>query len=73
MAGEDGHDAGVTDTQCLGRAGPNEVLPPRAEVLTLVDNDHPDARFAVRWDDALYLAGDALQEEAGYDPPLPAG
>lgn len=44
-------------------------LLPRADALTLVDSDHPEARLAVRWDDALRLAGNALQEEAGYDPP----
>ena len=44
-------------------------LLPRADVLQLADNDQPDARFAIRWDDALRLASDALQEEAGYDPP----
>jgi hypothetical protein len=44
-------------------------LLPRADVLTFVDNDHPDAQFAVMWDDAFGLAGDALKEEAEYDPP----
>lgn len=45
------------------------ALLPRADVLTPVDNDHPDARFSVRWGDALRLAGAALDEKAGYDPP----
>jgi hypothetical protein len=44
-------------------------LLPRVDVLVFGDNEDPDARFAVRWDDAFRLAGDALQEEAGYDPP----
>jgi len=44
-------------------------LLPRADVLMLVDNDHPGALINVRFDDALRLASDALHEEAGYDPP----
>ena len=44
-------------------------LLPQADVLMFVDNDHPGASFAVRWDDVLRLAGDALQEEARHDPP----
>jgi uncharacterized protein YtpQ (UPF0354 family) len=44
-------------------------LLPRAHVLMLVDNDHPGASINVRFDDALRLASDALQEEAGYDAP----
>jgi uncharacterized protein YtpQ (UPF0354 family) len=44
-------------------------LLPRADMLTFPDNDHPDAHLAVSWDDTLQLAGDALQEQAGYDPP----
>jgi hypothetical protein len=44
-------------------------LLPRADLLTVIDNDHPSGQFAVRWDDALRLAGDALQEEPAYDPP----
>jgi hypothetical protein len=38
-------------------------------VVAFGDNDHPDARFTVPWEDAFRLAGDALQEEADYDPP----
>jgi hypothetical protein len=37
-------------------------------MLTFSDTDHPGARFAGRRDDAFRLAGDALREEAGYDP-----
>lgn len=44
-------------------------LLPRADLVTVIDNDHPSGQFAVRWDDALRLAGDALQEEPAYDPP----
>src|SRR5258708_9344016 len=44
-------------------------LLPRADVLAFGDNDHPDAQFTVTWEDAFRLAGDALQEEADYDPP----
>jgi hypothetical protein len=44
-------------------------LLPRADVLAFGDNDHPGAQFAVPWDDTFRLAGDALQEEAEYDPP----
>lgn len=43
-------------------------LLPRADMLTFSDTDHPGARFAGRRDDAFRLAGDALREEAGYDP-----
>jgi hypothetical protein len=44
-------------------------LLPHADVLAFADNDHPDARFAVSWDDAFRVAGSVLHEEAGYDPP----
>jgi hypothetical protein len=44
-------------------------LLPRVDTLAFVDIDHQDAQFFVKWDDAFRLAGDALQEEAGYDPP----
>lgn len=44
-------------------------LLPRADVLNLVDNDHPAAQFAVTWDDAFRLAGHALREEPEHDPP----
>jgi hypothetical protein len=44
-------------------------LLPRADVFNFVDNDHTDAQFAVAWDDAFRLAGEAIQEDAGYDPP----
>ena len=44
-------------------------LLPRADVVAFGDNDHPDAQFTVTWEDASRLAGDALQEEADYDPP----
>lgn len=44
-------------------------LLPRADVLVLGDNDDPGTRFAVPWDDALRIAGDALCEEAACDPP----
>ena len=44
-------------------------LLPRADVINFVDNDHTDAQFTVTWDDAFRLAGDALQEDARYDPP----
>jgi hypothetical protein len=44
-------------------------LVPEADVVLLGDNDHPGARFAVRWSDALRLAGDALHEEPTLDPP----
>jgi hypothetical protein len=36
----------------------------------LIAGDDPADQFLVRWDDAFRLAGDALQEEAAYDPPL---
>jgi hypothetical protein len=45
-------------------------LLPQADVLVLGDTAYPKARFAVPWDDALHIAGDALSEEPGYDPPL---
>ena len=44
-------------------------LLPRADVLAFGDTENPGAQLAVRWDDVLRLAGDALPEEAGYDPP----
>ena len=43
-------------------------LVPRVDVLLFGDNDNADAKFAVRWDDAMALAGDALQPEPGYEP-----
>jgi hypothetical protein len=43
-------------------------LLPLADVLMLVDHDHPSTSINVRWDDALRHASDALHEEAGYDP-----
>lgn len=45
-------------------------LLPQADAIVLGDTDHPDARFAVRWDDAMRIAGDVLHEEAQYSPPL---
>lgn len=50
--------------------GVNNGLLPRADVLMLIAGDDPADQFLVRWDDAFRLAGDALQEEAAYDPPL---
>lgn len=44
-------------------------LLPRADVLMLTDNNNPDTHIAIRWDDAVRIAGHSLQEEAGYDPP----
>jgi uncharacterized protein YtpQ (UPF0354 family) len=44
-------------------------LVPRVDVLLFGDNDNADSKFAVRWDDAMALAGDALQPEPGYEPP----
>jgi hypothetical protein len=44
-------------------------LLPRADVLVLVDNDHPGESINVGFDDALRHASHALHEEAGYDPP----
>lgn len=44
-------------------------LLPKADVLILGDTDHSGTQFAVTWDDALRMAGDALREEAEYDPP----
>jgi hypothetical protein len=44
-------------------------LLPRADLVAFADNDHPDAEFTVTWQDVFRLAGDALQEKAGYDPP----
>ncbi|MBO0838152.1 MAG: hypothetical protein J2P28_21915 [Actinobacteria bacterium] len=46
-------------------------LLPQADVVNLVDTDHPEpgAQFSVRWDDAMRVAADALYEEAEYDPP----
>jgi hypothetical protein len=44
-------------------------LLPRADVLALRDNKDPAPYFAVRWDDALRVAGHALHEEPSYDPP----
>lgn len=44
-------------------------LLPRADMLNLVDDDHPGDQFAITWDDAIRLAGDALEEQAAFDPP----
>jgi hypothetical protein len=44
-------------------------LLPRVDALAFGDNEDPGAQFAVRWDDALRVAGHALQEEPSYDPP----
>jgi hypothetical protein len=44
-------------------------LLPRADVLSVIDNDDPEALFAVPWDVAIGLAGGALHEDAAYDPP----
>jgi hypothetical protein len=44
-------------------------LLPRADILAFTDNQAPDAQFAVRWDDALRVAGHVLHEEPSYDPP----
>jgi hypothetical protein len=44
-------------------------LLPRVDVLAFGDNEDPGAQFAVRWDDALRVAGHVLQEEPSYDPP----
>jgi hypothetical protein len=42
---------------------------PQVDVLAFRDNEDPGVQFAVRWDDALRLAGHLLQEEPGCDPP----
>ncbi|HET9654258.1 MAG TPA: hypothetical protein VFP72_02815 [Kineosporiaceae bacterium] len=44
-------------------------LLPQADYVLLGDNDDPVPPIAVPWDQALRLAGDAL-EPTGYDPPL---
>ncbi|HYK70872.1 MAG TPA: hypothetical protein VEV45_23230 [Streptosporangiaceae bacterium] len=44
-------------------------LIPQADVVLFGDNDNQEARFAVRWGDAVRLAGQALHEEAAFDPP----
>jgi hypothetical protein len=44
-------------------------LLPRVDVLAFADNEDPGAQFAVGWDDALRIAGHALQEEPSCDPP----
>jgi hypothetical protein len=43
-------------------------LVPHADFLAFVDNETKD-QFAVRWRDALEIAGDALRREPGLDPP----
>jgi hypothetical protein len=43
-------------------------LLPRVDYLILGDNDVEGDMLAVRWDDAVRIAGDAL-ERTGYDPP----
>jgi hypothetical protein len=45
-------------------------LVPRVDVLLFGDNDNTDAKFAVRWGDAMARATDALLPEPGYEPPL---
>lgn len=45
-------------------------LVPQVDVLLLGDNDNQNAGFAVRWADAIRLAGPALQQETLFDPPL---
>ena len=45
-------------------------LLPQSDVILFGDTDLTDDRFAVRWNDALRLAGGALREEPEYDPPL---
>jgi hypothetical protein len=44
-------------------------LIPRTDVVLLGDNEDAGAKFAVRWDDAVRLTHEALEQE-GYDPPL---
>jgi uncharacterized protein YtpQ (UPF0354 family) len=44
-------------------------LLPRVDVLAFRDNEEPSAQFAVRWEDALQVAGHLLQEEPSCDPP----
>jgi len=44
-------------------------LVPQADVVLFGDNDSQEARFAVRWGDAVRLSGEALHEEAAFDPP----
>lgn len=43
-------------------------LIPRADMIAFQDG-HPGSTFTVRFGDVLRLAGDALTEEPGYDPP----
>jgi hypothetical protein len=47
----------------------NGLVPP-VEFLLLGDNDNKADQFAVRWEDALRLAGSALQRDPAMDPPL---
>jgi hypothetical protein len=44
-------------------------LLPRVDVVMFGGTDNPKTRFAVRWHDAVRLAGDTLVEEPGFDPP----
>lgn len=46
----------------------HDGLLPRADFVILGDDDEKDDVVAVRWEDALRIAGDAL-EWTGYDPP----
>ncbi len=44
-------------------------LLPEVDVLLLVDNANREGAFAVRWQDAVALAGRSLKQDAAADPP----
>jgi len=62
-------DGSVWSWAAWSRQVTNGLLP-HVDVLVLGDNDDPNSRFAVRWDDAIRLAAPALQPETVFDPPL---
>jgi uncharacterized protein YtpQ (UPF0354 family) len=63
-----GPDGSLSSWASWTRQVTNGLLP-RVDMLMLGDNQDRDSQFAVRWDDAVHLAGHVLQEEPGYDPP----
>ena len=53
-------------------AWPKQVtngLVPQVDLLLMGDNENKEDRFAVRWDDAINIGGEALRREPAFDPP----